>query len=419
VALAADSAVTVGDGRKVFHIAEKLFTLSRHHPVGIMQYGNAEFMGVPWETIIKTFRAKLGRQAFNTLKEYADDFVRFLGDRNPLFPEAQEEAHIAWAVRAAFGDEIRADIKERLKPAAEGDKAPDERQVGSIVDEVIEEACHRWESDSDLPGTPPDYGQSVVARYAAVFDRVREEVFQGLPLGDTARERLRRISTYIFSKDCFALSLSSGVVIAGLGETEPFPSVVELQIEAIINKRLKYAERPHDRITFDVDAVIIPFAQHEMVDTFIEGVDPSYQAHVEETLEEFLGIYRERLLSALEEVRPESRAATLERWASISSEMLGEFDRQLKQHRQERFVSRVAGAVAALPKQELAAMAEALVSLTSFKRRISLEEETVGGFIDVAVISKGDGFVWVKRKDYVRPELNPHLFAGRERWFTE
>ena len=41
-----------------------------------------------------------------------------------------------------------------------------------------------------------------------------------------------------------------------------------------------------------------------------------------------------------------------------------------------------------------------------------MEEETVGGPIDVAVISKGDGFVWIKRKHYFDRELNQHFFAN-------
>jgi hypothetical protein len=41
-----------------------------------------------------------------------------------------------------------------------------------------------------------------------------------------------------------------------------------------------------------------------------------------------------------------------------------------------------------------------------------MDPETVGGPIDVAVISKGDGFVWIKRKHYFVPELNHHFFAN-------
>ena len=67
-----------------------------------------------------------------------------------------------------------------------------------------------------------------------------------------------------------------------------------------------------------------------------------------------------------------------------------------------------------LPKEELAEMAETLVNLTSFKRRVTPSAETVGGPTDVAVISKGDGLVWIKRKHYFDPALN-HRYFDRDR----
>jgi hypothetical protein len=68
--------------------------------------------------------------------------------------------------------------------------------------------------------------------------------------------------------------------------------------------------------------------------------------------------------------------------------------------------------IGVLPLDELASMAESLVNLTSFKQRVSLEAETVGGPIDVAVISKGDGFIWIKRTRYFDSERNPHFFKN-------
>ena len=51
VALAADSLVTVTgyeDTSPKTYEVNKLFTLSKYRPVGIMVYGNAELLGVPW-----------------------------------------------------------------------------------------------------------------------------------------------------------------------------------------------------------------------------------------------------------------------------------------------------------------------------------------------------------------------------------
>lgn len=65
-------------------------------------------------------------------------------------------------------------------------------------------------------------------------------------------------------------------------------------------------------------------------------------------------------------------------------------------------------------------MAETLIQLTNFKLKFSSKDlETVGGPIDVAVISKGDGFVWVKRKHYFEPELNYQFFKKKEQEYEK
>lgn len=60
-------------------------------------------------------------------------------------------------------------------------------------------------------------------------------------------------------------------------------------------------------------------------------------------------------------------------------------------------------------------MAESLVNLTKFRLRVSPERETVSGPIDVALISKGDGFVWLKRKHYFQAEHNPRIISEYSR----
>ena len=55
-------------------------------------------------------------------------------------------------------------------------------------------------------------------------------------------------------------------------------------------------------------------------------------------------------------------------------------------------------------------MAESIIELTSLKQRVSLNVESVGGPVDIAVITKGDGFVWIKRKHYFSKELNENYF---------
>jgi hypothetical protein len=96
----------------------------------------------------------------------------------------------------------------------------------------------------------------------------------------------------------------------------------------------------------------------------------------------------------------------------VSKKLLGGFDQGFRRFQRETLVDPVLATVDVLPKDELAAMAESLVNLTSFKRKFSMDAETVGGPIDVAVISKADGFVWIKRKHYFAKDLNPQFLTN-------
>jgi hypothetical protein len=50
-------------------------------------------------------------------------------------------------------------------------------------------------------------------------------------------------------------------------------------------------------------------------------------------------------------------------------------------------------------RAELAETARSLVELNIFKKRIMAHRETVGGAIDVAVISRDGGFQWWSRQN--------------------
>lgn len=77
IAIAADSAVTIGNKTKIYNTADKMFTLSKYAPIGILIYNSSSIMGIQVELIIKQYRNKLGNKTFKTLKEYCDDFMKY------------------------------------------------------------------------------------------------------------------------------------------------------------------------------------------------------------------------------------------------------------------------------------------------------------------------------------------------------
>jgi hypothetical protein len=367
-------------------------------------------MDVPWESIIKIYRAKLGKQSFPTLKEYADNFISFLLENVTLFPEAEQEKHFSRAIAGYFLN-IKDDIDAQVKLKISCDKKITETAIKDIVEQTVKKHFDIWDKAARLSHIPADYDRSLIEKYGQLIAKARDEVFQQLPISEKTVEDLQIVCASIFSKDRFARN-SSGLVIAGFGEEETFPSLVSFTIEAKINNILKYKKEKDAAINVDSSAWIIPFAQSEMVATFIEGVDPSYNKIISDYLSEYFEKYPDYIVDSIETVDITKKQEFSKKLKEIGLSILSDFNKRLQDYRRVYHINPITNAVSFLPKDELAAMAESLVNLTSFKRKISLDAETVGGPIDVAVISKGDGFIWIKRKHYFKPELNPHFFAN-------
>jgi len=50
--------------------------------------------------------------------------------------------------------------------------------------------------------------------------------------------------------------------------------------------------------------------------------------------------------------------------------------------------------------QDMARLAENFIAMTSFERHMTFSPEGVGGPIDLAVITKNEGFTWLNRKSW-------------------
>ena len=93
IAMAADSAVTVGDHAAIHNSANKLFSLSRVAPVGVIVYANAALMTVPIEIIVKQYKKQLADRVFPKLNDYVNDFLDYLRDKSHLRLMRLENLH--------------------------------------------------------------------------------------------------------------------------------------------------------------------------------------------------------------------------------------------------------------------------------------------------------------------------------------
>ena len=91
IALAADSAVTVGQHLAIHNSANKLFALSKVAPVGVIIYSNPEIMGIPIEILLKQYKKGLGQKTFDSLEEYVQDLISYMLQNKQLFHFSENE----------------------------------------------------------------------------------------------------------------------------------------------------------------------------------------------------------------------------------------------------------------------------------------------------------------------------------------
>ena len=419
IALAADSAVTVRmlDGSsKIFTQANKLFALSKVAPVGILTYGNASFMGIPWETLVKAYRHNLGTSTFPNLHDYMDSFCDFLSREAVLHitPEVQEKFAIA-AVRqklteieATIQDKVRSELVEIMTSniAIDADVL-NRRRIeiqARVTNEVFDDAAVEGFRAINSSTIEKLARKSMRRRIASL----RKEIFQRDLPTNTVR-KINRIAIRIAS----GLNPNSftGIAIAGFGDQEVFPSITEMYIGEVIQGIVKQRPGRKNTMSHDNSALVLPFAQSDMVQQFMEGIAPEHEEFISRSFVAYLRAYSDNVLKVFGDVT----SLTVDHIREIIEELIPQivqsFNDNFVDFRRASVVHQIVDAVEMLPKEHLAEMAEALVNLTSLKRRVSLQEETVGGPTDVAVITKGDGMVWIKRKQYFPPEVNHGYFA--------
>ncbi len=352
LAIAADSAVSVGEA-KVYHGAQKIFAVGDGIPLGVMVFGLSEITRIPSDLFVPEMVRAL-REPRSHLDDYLDPLLEFFGSSELFRDEPSQQLALYsdafglfnFIVQSSKGEnDLRAEFEklgqrisgsESLAVMAELDRLPE------WFAEVVEEAMRDAFEDAPVP--------------------TDDLVDDGLQL---VRE--------MWGRDAFLRGIN--IVLAGYGTQDFFPGVVWLEVDAVAGPCIRYAERDRAAISFENPAVIYPFAQIDTINGFVRGVAPSAESGTRDALWEILG--------EVEGLDADVARQVHERYC----ERQDEIERDL-------FVTPILDAVGTLPLGGLASMAETLVSLTSFRQRVSSTVESVGGEVRVATIDRASGFGW-------------------------
>ncbi|MEM8993792.1 MAG: hypothetical protein AAGF23_03255 [Acidobacteriota bacterium] len=391
IALAADSAVTLGQTQKVYASVDKLFQPSANLPVGIMIYGNASLLGLPWETIIKLYGSALEGQSLPKLSDYADRLAEFL-DQNcdSMFPREPQKAMVSEACQILLLS-LRERAQKRMGEAFQNEPpGADASWIESTVSDALGRAVQReLERVRRFPFLDAHDQASATEfriQHSAEISAGIEAQFRGWPGYETHRGEIESLLVESLIRATDETPYSSGFVVAGFGEREYFPSLVELQFRGLMANRSLSTRIQEVVISVGTqESAVIPFAQTDVVETFMKGASPATRYMISNHV-------REILIESMRKGEPSTGSS------SDVADLINGYE-SLWDACEAHYVNPTLDIVASLPRAELGAMAEALVNITKLKRRISYDPGTVGGPVDVALISKADGFAWFRRKN--------------------
>lgn len=208
------------------------------------------------------------------------------------------------------------------------------------------------------------------------------------------------------------LPIYTGLVFVGYGESEIYPSLYPIEISFGIDHRLKYRvnEKQISKISeHGLEATIAPFAQTDVTQTIIRGINPSFLDIIYKVTDSSITSFSNEITGILDS-NPVTKTLSTAVKNIDQRGIIEDITKQINNEMFRIYSKPLIETVALLDKEDMANMAESFIALTSLVRRMQPGEETVGGPVDVAVISKGDGFIWINRKHYFKPELNASFF---------
>lgn len=406
IAMAADSAATLMPTRQTYHTQNKIFNLCKAYPVGVMIHEKLRLNGVPWETIIKMYRSYHNDCGFDSVEDYLGHLVTFIATCDALFDRKHPDLYWTCDVLCHL-ETLGQEIETAWHKCRKGHDGPQNISLMQFGKRHIEYQIEKLRSLPDLyPLSDKKFHSALTQALDKLDMDCAEQAFGLYPIQNGNEALIKELLSLLTLKNDFSLGYS-GIVLAGFGENDVFPVVATARLGGFYFSELKYEIDPPVEISDHNQAQIIPYASSDMVSTFIKGVHPHYEAYslaeTHSTMEKLMGAVARHLDI------PETPGNQVV-FNQLIADHFQQYKHNLVHHVLNSHIQPVIDGIRFLPKDALASVAESLVNVTSFKTSVMPCENFVGGDIDVALVSKGDGFIWIKRKHYFDPEKNTDFF---------
>ena len=391
-ALASDSSVTMsrnGEIKRSFLTAEKIFPLGQPHRVAVLSSGDAELLGVPFALLLAEWGRSLEDEPRGRVSDYASSFCSWVEQQSGLFTTDAQDDYLSWVLRDYFLA-VRRDLLERCTEAGLTEDKWRSPEAKTLVEEVVGGRLER------LRGLPKCTNLGAVdpvaffEQHVSVLHDALEWVFDDTPRSKAGDNLLHQVAQALLpAREPF--STDATLVFVGFGQQELFPASQGLDLSGMFAGKLKSFFSDYVTVSVTDGACISGYGQREAMDTFLEGYHGDFLEAAHRRLEEALNAARSGGGDATkaEQLSKEQHDALVEDFSKLSW---------------KEYVEPLVNTVAGLPEADVARMAEALVGLQVLRLLTRAEAETVGGPVDVGVLTGEEGFSWFRHKSLFREE---------------
>ncbi len=417
LALAADSAVTfssqaLSHGTTTYSSgANKIFQLTESEPVGLMVFNSAVLQGVPWELIVKSFRKQFGSKSCSKLADYRQELAGFIAQHVELFPSSHKDAELqSLCAQAALVliEHVRQQCPSLFDIANVATHPTDwDNVINDVKQTLASKALPSFFTINDVADTQTKncaWLSAEIDNFLSADPKTAHlaQYFSNPQIANLSIEGLYKFYESVFRSNY------TGVVLAGYGKDEFFPSYCELNYFGFVGAQLVWSDIATGSIDHSKSSAIEAFARKSMVETFLVGAAPSIWGHARISFARFA---KKACSDVLTKINGTIQPSDLE---TIVNAAQTAFEGEWRANVSETHYDPLLQVVSSLTPEELSELAETLVMLESLKEKVTSRTQSVGGPVDVAVITKAEGLVWIKRKLFFSPELN-HRYFLRQR----
>jgi hypothetical protein len=207
---------------------------------------------------------------------------------------------------------------------------------------------------------------------------------------------------------------TTGLVFAGYGDADIFPSMVLYHSHGLVADKHLGKEVNREAVTHGLPAVLSAFAQTSMHDTFSLGFSNDAYITMMRAIEDGFRAFGDEVITGAggdKSQIADYEAVIQKARKSISASIFNDA--------REKHALPLRRVLGVLPIDEMVELAETLIHLQSLKEKVTQPTESVGGPVDVAVITRREGLVWIKRKHFFSVDLNPRFLQRQANAFND